>query len=150
MAALTQDRATKRLAEPSAIQQEVPVAAGEEIFAGSIVSVASGLASAAAASDAGDYALFATEYVDNSAGAAGDVSVRCERRGIYLYPHVTADLGRADVGALVYASDDQTVTKTVGTNTPVGRIFKLDEGQTEGSAQNVWVFIPGELQTALA
>lgn len=146
MAALTADRVTKRLAEPQAIQQPVDVAAAKKIFMGSIVSMASGLASPAVASDAGDYAVIATEYKDNTSGAAGAVTVQTERHGIYLFPHVTADLGRADVGAVVYAADDQTVTKTVGTNTPVGRIFKLDEGQTEGSAQLVWVYVPGEVK----
>lgn len=143
--ALSADRVTQRLTEPSSIQQPVPVAADEVIYVGALVSIQSGLGYAAAESDEGDYALVAMEQVDNTGGADGAVSVLCERMGIFKFPHETADLGRADVNALVYAKDDETVTKTAGTNTPVGRIFKLHEGQTEGSAQYVWVYVKGEL-----
>lgn len=140
---LTADRATRRLGQPDAIRQPVPVAAAVEIFAGSIVSVVSGYAQPAATSDAGAYALIAVEYVDNSGGAAGDVTVLTERRGVYALEHETATLAVTDQGALVYAKDDGQITKTVGTNTPVGRIFKLDEADP---TQTAWVYVPGELE----
>ena len=143
MAALTADITTRRLGQPDSIQQPVPVAAAVKVFAGSIVAVKVGYGQPAVESDAGSYAVIAMEQVDNLAGAAGDKTVKTERHGIFALRHETATLAVTDVGVLVYAKDDNLITKTAGTNTPVGRIFKLDEADP---TQTAWVYVPGEVK----
>ena len=145
MAALTADKVTRRLAQRQAIAMTVPVAATEVIFMGSLVSVKNGLGTPAVASDAGDYCLVAIEYKSNAAGAAAAVTVNCERDSIYEFTFDVADLGRADIGATVYAVDDQTASKTSGTNTPIGKIFRLDDDYVEGSCGIAWVLVEGEM-----
>ena len=60
-----------------------------------------------------------SEHVaDNSAGADGDIAVRF-RPGIYRFANsaTTDEITDADIGAVCYAVDDQTVANTSATNT---------------------------------
>jgi len=69
--------------------------------------------------------------VDNSGGSAGDLLCPHKTEGVYLL--TGASLAQTDVGVQVYASDDQTITKTSSNNAPVGKIVKFV------SATQVWV-----------
>jgi len=51
--------------------------------------------------------------VDNEAGSAGDYNVKLAVEG--EFEMVSSGLSQADIGKVVYASDDQTVTLTAGT-----------------------------------
>lgn len=80
------------------------------------------------------FAGIAVETVDNSAGAAGDLSCRVYKRGNFKLNG--SGFAQADVGEKVYASDDQTVTKTSAAGRAyVGVIVEIE------SATAVWVCI---------
>lgn len=70
---------------------------------------------------AGDPFLgFATQQCDNSVGSAGDLNVKTRRAG-----RVELSIGSlaiTDIGATVYASDDNTFTLTASTNTAIGTV----------------------------
>lgn len=133
MAALTTDRNTVRR---DGEQLSLPVAAAKKIFAGSLVARdSSGNATPGATATTLLGVGRAEEYVDNSAGAAGDKSVTV-RKGTYKFANsASGDLiARADIGSDCYIVDDQTVAKTNGTSTRsvAGKVFDVD---TDG----VWV-----------
>ncbi len=65
----------------------------------------------------------AMETVDNSGGAAGALSVRVRQRGSIVVALSTAVA--TDVGIPVYASDDQTVTRTSANNVRVGKVAEI-------------------------
>ena len=66
----------------------------------------------------------AYETVDNSAGAAGALSLRVEKQGSYVFP--IAGAVQTQIGAIVYASDDQTLTAASSTSVvAVGKIREI-------------------------
>lgn len=110
MAALTKDRATEKREGKI---DKIEVAASTKIYAGSLVCRNSSGYLIPAANTAGNvFAGVANEYIDNSAGAAGDLSCEVSLDGAFKL--VGASLTRADIGKRVYVSDDQTVTLTPG------------------------------------
>lgn len=99
----------------------VPVAAGIRIYEGTMVFgiAASGYGTDAIAAGANHFLGIAAAEADNSAGAAGDISVD-------LYTEDEADLPgtgltQALVGDKIYASDNYTVTATATSMTLIGR-----------------------------
>lgn len=133
MPALNADRNTQQLVGN---RRKGPVAAGTVIYAGSIVlrapdgylhegHVASGMVGVGCAE----------ERVNNGMGLAGDESLRYAI-GTFQYANsAAADLITfADIGALAFVVDDQTVAKTNGggTRSPAGVIEEVD-------AFGVWV-----------
>lgn len=112
-----------------------PVAAAKKIFAGALVALdASGNATPGAVATTLKSAGRAEEFVDNSAGAAGDLKVTI-RKGIFKFGNYASDLiTRADIGNPCYIVDDEQVAKTNGgaTRSVAGTIFDVD---TDG----VWV-----------
>lgn len=76
----------------------------------------------------------AEQYVDNSTGAAGDLTVSI-RKGIFLFDNSQADpVVGADRGNYCYIVDDHTVARTNGGNTRsvAGTVFDVD-------SDGVWV-----------
>ena len=133
MAALTNERNTKR--RPGSLRT-VPVAAGVKIFNGALVVVdATGYGRPGRVSTTDKALGRATETVDNTAGAAGDLAVTVET-GVFAYGNsAAADLvARKDIGANAYIVDDQTVALTDGTATRsvAGKIFDVD-------SDGVWI-----------
>jgi predicted RecA/RadA family phage recombinase len=122
MVALTDN---KEVAEKHRRLIENPVAASVVIFKGAIVMLnASGLLAPAAALAGAKMAGMAYEKCDNSNGAAGDVDCKLLREG--LFELSGSGFTQADVGEEVYASDDQTVSTTQGTNEiAVGKIAQV-------------------------
>jgi len=133
MTALAKDRDTKlRVGDI----REFPVAAATKIFGGSLV-VLDAAGNAAPGSVATTLTAIgrAEELVDNSAGAAADVTVKVLRGTFRWENSAAADLiAKAEIGDLCYIVDDQTVAKTNGTATRsvAGRIVDVD-------ALGVWV-----------
>lgn len=88
----------------------------------------------------------AQEYVDNAAGADGDVRVEFEP-GIFRFENSAAadEITQADLGKVCFAVDDQTVAKTSATNTrsPAGVVDHVDE-------LGVWVRFDEALTRAAA
>jgi hypothetical protein len=134
MTALTSDRNTEySLGDLLAI----PVAAGERIFAGSLVcSDASGYAVPAADTAGLVFEGIATAQADNRNGAAGDLSVVVRRRGRHKLAY-QGYLTQAAQSAKVYAVDDQSVDAANGVtnDVPVGIVDKV------AGAGECWVSI---------
>lgn len=135
MAALTKDRNTKRR---DGVQFSDPVAASTRIYAGSIVCLnAAGNAVPGSTSATLKARGVAQEQVDNSSGSAGDKRVET-RRGVFPFANSASadEITRADIGAIAYIVDDQTVAKTHATNTrsAAGTIRDVD-------GDGVWVEI---------
>jgi len=132
MVALTQDRDTHQRQK---IQFNDPVAAAVKIFAGGIVMLdASGNATPGAVSTTLTPRGVANEQVDNSGGAAGDLSITSEK-GTFKFAN-DGTITRADIGATAWVVDDQTVADNNGASTrsALGEIKDID-------ADGVWVEI---------
>jgi len=100
------------------------VVAGDVIYQGALVKInAAGFLAPCSAEAGATFAGVAYEGVDNSAGAAGDEVCRVEKYGAYLMSG--SGFSQADVGSEVYASDDDTISTTQGSNEQaVGKIVE--------------------------
>lgn len=130
MAALTKDFLNTKVEPQTVIPNLFPggvsMAAATKIYANSIVAKnAAGYAVPASADAAQVVIGRALNAVDNSAGAAGDLYVQVEQ-GCFDFNMAAAPnaLTNADIGSLVYAQDDNTVSKTSqGGTLPVAGVF---------------------------
>lgn len=127
MADLTQDRNTRQAIGDMRVGG---VAAATTIFAGAIVmrDAAGHLAGGATAT--GLVGVGRAEERAVNAGSAGDVPVKY-RAGVFHFAN-SADtdlITIADIGAVCFAVDDQTVAKTdgAGARSPAGFVDHLDE-----------------------
>ena len=139
MAALAANRATA--SRNTGAIRSYPVVASDIIYAGSMVHVNSdGYAAPAAASASSTGVVgVAIEKVDNSSGSAGDLDVMVQE-GEFLV--AATSIAQTSVNLLVYASDDQTVDETQGTNEPIAGILTEVVSATSG-----WVLMgPGVRQ----
>ena len=94
----------------------LPVVASDVIYAGALVKAnAAGYAEPCAAEAGAVFVGIATETIDNSAGAAGDLSVEI-LRGVDVTFTGQTGFEQADIGSKVYASDDQTISVTQASN----------------------------------
>lgn len=140
--ALTSDRNTPQLGTG---KRRGPVAAAQLIYAGGLVmaNAAGNIVKAATATGLVGVGR-AEERVDNSAGAAGAKSIDY-LPGIFRFGNSTSTdaITAADIGAVCYAVDDETVAKTHATNTrsPAGVIELVDD-------QGVWVRLDPALTKA--
>lgn len=135
MAALSADRPT--LAQDG-VFRTLPVEAAKLIYSGALVMVdASGNAVPGATAIGLIAAGRAEARADNSAGAAGAITVRV-RRGVFAFDNSSAAdaISNANIGSTVYVVDDHTVALTNGTNTrsAAGTVHHVD-------ADGVWVEI---------
>lgn len=121
MAKLTQNIA--RVYEGANDTNSILVAAGEKIFAGSVVGKnETGYGQPFVE---GIYVVgFAMEYVDNTNGADGERSVKVKTFGkaVLNIPGIT----QADVGREVCATDDDTFT-TNGGGSPFGKVLRIEK-----------------------
>lgn len=109
--------------------QDYPVIASDVIYAGAAVGEnGSGYARPLQAGD--PFLGFAQAKADNSAGAAGDLSVQVLRRGTTRLTVAGATAITANDGAKVYASDDDTFTLVSTANTLIGVVSRWD-GSTD-------------------
>ena len=112
-----------------------PVAAATIIFAGSIACLNAARDAVPGSTSTTLVAIGrAEEYVDNSGGAAGDLTISV-RKGVFHFAN-DGSIARADIGGNAYIVDDQTVADTDGTGTRslAGEIVDVD-------ADGVWVKI---------
>lgn len=106
--------------------QEYPVIAADIVYEGAAVGEnGSGFARPLVAGD--PFLGFALRKADNSAGAAGGVTVEVRRRGEVELAVTGATAVTANDHPLVYASDDDTFTLTASTNTIIGRVQRWVE-----------------------
>lgn len=125
---LTADRNTPERADVG--RRHYGVAAAAKIYGGALVMLnASGYATKGQTALALIGAGMANEQVDNSAGAAGDLTIGVHE-GVFSFANsASADLITiADIGQVCYAVDDQTVARTSGSGTrsPAGFIVDVD------------------------
>ena len=101
---------------------EIPIVANDIIYEGAAVGLSSGYARPLTAGDT--FVGFCEQQVDNTGGAAGAKTVRVIARGLVqlVVEGVTA---LTDVGAAVYASDDNAFTTTAGSNTYIGAVRRF-------------------------
>ncbi|WP_094462621.1 hypothetical protein [Pannonibacter phragmitetus] len=135
MVAMTKDRAVRSRALTT---HSDPVAADAVIYTGALVCLnAAGNAVPGSTSTTLKARGVATDRVNNTDGAAGDVRVTSEV-GVFAFANSASadEITRADIGATAYIVDDQTVAKTSGSSTrsAAGRIIDVD-------AAGVWVEI---------
>jgi hypothetical protein len=103
--------------------EEYPVVASDIIYEGAAVGEnASGYARPLVAGDV--FLDFALERVDNSAGAAGDKRIKVRTRGRVQVPVGSLAITDNDRVA-VYASDDDTFTKTASSNSLIGYVSRF-------------------------
>lgn len=137
MTALTKDRDTNRRDAHRAV---LGVAAATKIFVGSIFCRnAAGFGTKGAASTTLQALGMAEATVDNTAGAAGDLTVPYRRDGWFRFTNsASGDLiTTADIGNDCYIVDDQTVAKTNGsaTRSVAGKVRDVD-------TLGVWISFP--------
>ena len=107
---------------------DLPVIASDIIYEGSAVGDnGSGLARPLVALD--PLFGFCDRQCDNSLGAASAKKVRVREHG-KVQLSVTGVASAADVGLLVYASDDDTFTLTLTGNTKIGKVSRWITGTT--------------------
>lgn len=92
-----------------------------KVFEGSAVGLASGYAHALVNGDI--FAGHAIRGADNTAGQAGDLSVKV-RTGVYRMQVTLGSVAQANVGALVYMTYDGTYTLSSSSAVKVGRITR--------------------------
>lgn len=114
----------------------VPVAAGVKIFAGAlVVANATGYAQPGGVATTLTYLGRAEQFVDNTAGANGALTVQVRRKVAFYWANsVTDPVTQASFGKTCYVVDDATVSATNGANTQsaAGIVVGLD-------AYGVWV-----------
>lgn len=121
MTALTADRETTF--DLNEIRS-YPVAATTQIYLGAIVLInAAGDAIPGADTASSSFVGIASENVDNSTGAAGDLRVKVRIHGVHQL--VAAGLAATNVGDKVFATDDQTVALTSTNFVYVGRLIQF-------------------------
>src|SRR5689334_4904572 len=101
---------------------ELPVIAADIIYRGAAVGIVSdtGYARPLAAGDL--FVGFAEAQADNSAGAAGAINVRVLHHGKVQL--TVSGIAITDIGASIYASDDDTFTKTSSGNSTIGTVHR--------------------------
>ncbi|AWI57179.1 hypothetical protein [Sinorhizobium fredii] len=103
-------------------KEEYPVVAADIIYQGAAVGEnASGYARPLVAAD--PFLGFAEAIADNSAGAAGAITVNVKKRGNIVLPISGLAITANDRPA-VYASDDDTFTLTATSNTLIGYVSR--------------------------
>ena len=133
MSVLIRDRNTVRKAGEYA---SYPVGAGVKVYAGSMVCIGADGYAVPGADTAGlKFVGVARAYADNTAGAAGALSVEVWRRGSFELS--ASGMAAGNVGDSVCVVDDQTVALTAGTTNhiPCGRVSEFN------SAASVYVDI---------
>ncbi|HOB74684.1 MAG TPA: DUF2190 family protein [Phycisphaerae bacterium] len=112
--ALTANRELDRYVDQEL--RALPVKANTRIYKGALVGLNAGFARGLVAGDA--FAGIAYEEANNLGGTDGATTVRVYTCGDFEHPLASAE--RTNNGAVVYASDDATLTLTASGNSPVG------------------------------
>ncbi len=135
MTAATSNVDTARFGEQAVVRalMSLPVAASTHLYQGTIVALDLNGHLIAATNDATLYVVGVAQVeADNSSGAAGDLNCSVERGAFYFANGTsTAAIVAADVGRVVYAADDQTLSRinTSGDLPAVGKVIAVDGSQ---------------------
>ncbi len=108
----------------------IGVAAATLIEAGKLVAVSAAGYAVPAADTAGLKVMGrAAERVDNTAGAAGDLSVEIDRQAAFLLKiSTTSPVAQADIGSNVMVEDAATVAKDTTNDIVAGKLLGFESG----------------------
>lgn len=103
-----------------------PVAASTKIYQGTLVFLtASGYADDDTATGVNGFLGIAKEYVDNSSGSAGDLSVEVYTEGDFELVG-GGTYTQANVGDIVYAEDNYTIGVAISSaSVPIGKVTRF-------------------------
>lgn len=127
MATLAQDKPRSFAVSEALDQNEIPAVATDIIYEGAAVGDSSGNARPLVGGDA--FIGFCRERCDNSAGAAGAKKVKLIERG-KIQLSVTGVSSSDNIGATVYATDDDTFTLTASGASSIGKVARWITGTT--------------------
>ena len=105
------------------LYEDVGLIASDIIYAGAAVGESSSSGTARPLVAADTFLGFAVGKADNSSGSASDITVRLRKKGTVKIP-VTGAASAADVGATVYADDDNAFTLTSSSNSSIGKVTR--------------------------
>lgn len=105
------------------------MAASVQVYQGALTFLiaASGLLTSATATGANRFGGVAVENCNNSAGGAGALQTECVVDGIVTLVNVAHSLVAGDIGKVIYASDNYTVTITSASNVQIGILEDIDD-----------------------
>jgi len=119
--------ATLAANEPRAYEggdrNDLPVIADDIIYEGAAVGVVSGSGHARPLQAGDEFGGFAKEQADNTGGAAAAIDVRVQEKGKIKLAVSGAAI--TDIGEPIYASDDNTFTKTATSNSMIGFVHRF-------------------------
>ena len=131
MATLAVDKQRRLSFEQRTASIELPIIADDIIFAGAYVGESSSAGTARPLQGGDVFLGIAEEQCDNAGGAAAAKRVKLIAEGILHRVAVTGlSGGNADLGAAVYAADDDTLNTTASANTQIGKVdsYNADDG----------------------
>lgn len=141
MTALTENRSTKKMAD--GVRSGL-LGASQTIFAGALLMRNASGQIIKGATATGSFGVGRAETASTSTTAG--VTAQPFAEGVFQYVNSasTDAIAAADIGAVCYIVDDQTVAKTSGTNTrsPAGIVWDVD-------ANGVWVRFDEALTRAM-
>lgn len=126
MATITADTVREYEQGHDEFTNELPVAAATTLYMGQVIGESSSTGTYRALVAGDNFAGFASQKADNSAGAASAISVRVRMHGVVYKMPVTGVTSTANIGDDVYASDDGTFTITATGNSWIGKIIRWE------------------------
>lgn len=107
----------------------LPVKGGVKIYEGSLVALEEGLAIPGEKAEGLIAAGRAEEYIDNTDGADGDVTIKVTR-GVFKFENdVTNPVTTAELLSNCYILDDETVTALATGASVAGKVIALDDSE---------------------
>ncbi len=127
MATLTENKKRDVEFNEDPLYNDIPIIASDTVYEGAAVGESSS-AGTGRPLVAGDTFLgFSIAKAANESGAAGAVNIRVSEKG-RVELSVTGVTGIADLGATVYADDDDSFTLTNSSNSTIGKIVRWVSG----------------------
>lgn len=126
MATLAADK-NRKFGISEAAHIHVPCVANDIVYQGAAVGDSSGTARPLVAEDT--FLGFAWAKADNTGGSASDIDVEIRPFGTVVLS-VAGVASTDDVGATVYATDDDTFTLTSSGASPIGKVERWISGTT--------------------
>lgn len=123
--ALSADRSLNVAHSGADVVNDLPIGVSTTIYQGAFVGLAAGNARGLVAGDPFMGIALFNRAVGTSSGGI-DTTVRVVTKGVLKGVTITGASGAADVGGQVFASADDTLTKTITSNSFVGRIRRFD------------------------
>lgn len=108
---------------------DVPIVASDTVYEGAAVGEDTSTGNGRPLVAGDNFMGFAAAKTDNESGSAGDKVIRVRKKG-NVKLDVTGVTDASSYGATVYASDDDTFTLTVGSNSPIGKVGRHVSGST--------------------